>query len=375
MSLQRESLRVAGKIKNYFASGNTARGFYSLFDSNLQGLDRLFILKGGPGTGKSSLMKEIGNAWVEDGYEVEFMHSPSNNNSVDGLLIPALKVGIVDGTAPHIIEPKAPGAVEEYINLGVAWNAQALKFQKSSILRLTSQISDSYRQANSCLKEALSFHDEWEELYLNQMDTKRADRLTAKLIEMFFGKMRVNKQAEVRHRFLGAITPDGTVDFIPNLTEEIPKRYFMKGRPELGKSAMLKKMAEAAVERGFDVEIYHCGFDPQNHDMVVFRELGICIFDSIAPHEYFPSRDGDEIIDMYELLIAPGTDEMFAEQMIKFSTSYKGKIAEATSHLVQVKQLNDRLKSIYSSAMDFSIVDQIRDRISAEMKELAEIHP
>ena len=47
---------VSGKIIRYFAGGNTARGFYSLFDSSLEGLNRIFILKGGPGTGKSFLM-------------------------------------------------------------------------------------------------------------------------------------------------------------------------------------------------------------------------------------------------------------------------------------------------------------------------------
>ena len=58
---------MAGKIVNYFAGGNTARGFHSLYDSNLQGLERIYILKGGPGTGKSSLMKKIGNEWLEKG--------------------------------------------------------------------------------------------------------------------------------------------------------------------------------------------------------------------------------------------------------------------------------------------------------------------
>ena len=32
-----------------------------------------------------------------------------------GIIIPALKIGLVDGTAPHVIEPKAPGAIEEYV--------------------------------------------------------------------------------------------------------------------------------------------------------------------------------------------------------------------------------------------------------------------
>ncbi|MEH7106188.1 PRK06851 family protein [Bacillus sp. JJ1764] len=362
---------MPGKIKNYFAGGNTARGFHNLYDSNLQGLNRLFILKGGPGTGKSSLMKKVGNEWVEKGYDIEFLHCSSDNNSIDGVIIPALGVGIVDGTAPHVIEPKAPGAVEEYINLGEAWDAKALAVHKVEIQRLTNQISESFGAAYATFNEALEIHDDWEKIYINSMDFQKADQLTNKLIESFFGKMNLNKQADVRHRFLGAATPKGAVDFVPNLTEEIPKRYFIKGRPGSGKSTMLKKLAAAAEERGVDTEVYHCGFDPHSLDMVIFRELGIAIFDSTAPHEYFPSRDGDEIIDMYEILIEPGTDELFVEIIEKISAKYKDKMAEATSYLAKAKELHDVLEEIYIDAMDFSVVERIQANISEEISALA----
>ncbi len=362
---------MAGKIKNYFAGGNTARGFYSLYDSNLQGLDRLFILKGGPGTGKSSLMKKIGHEWVEKGYDIEFLHCSSDNDSIDGVLIPRLKVGIVDGTAPHVIEPKAPGAVEEYINLGEAWNARALSVQKTVIQKLTNQISASFQKAYATFKQALEIHDDWEKIYINSMNFKKADQLTNKLIDSFFGKMKLNKVPDVRHRFLGAATPKGAVDYVPNLTEEIPKRYFIKGRPGSGKSTMLKKLAAAGEERGVDVEIYHCGFDPYSLDMVIFRELGVAIFDSTAPHEYFPSRDGDEIIDMYEILIEQGTDDLFADIISKIAARYKNKMTEATSYLAKAKSLHDELEEIYVAAMDFAVVEKIQAKIAGEINDLA----
>ena len=363
---------MSGKIKNYYPGGNTVKGFFSLYDSNLQGLERLFILKGGPGTGKSSLMKKVGNEWIEKGFNIEFLHCSSDNNSIDGVIIPALKVGIVDGTAPHIIEPKAPGAVEEYINLGVAWDSEKLKLHKSEIQTLTSRISENFQKAYSIFREALEIHDDWEKPYINSMDFKKADQLTNKLIESFFGKMQLNKKADVRHRFFGAATPKGAVDFIPNLTEDIPKRYFIKGRPGTGKSTMLKKLAAAAEVKGIDVEVYHCGFDPNSLDMVVFRELGLCVFDSTAPHEYYPSRDGDEIIDVYEILIAPGTDEIFADMLSKIASKYKNKMAEATTYLAKAKELHDELEVFYISAMDFSVVEKIQNKIAEEIRSIAE---
>ena len=51
-------------------------------------------------------------------------------------------------------------------------------------------------------------------------------RLTEKLKSTFFGEIFLNKKADVRHRFLGAATPIGAVDYVPNLTEGIQKTLF-----------------------------------------------------------------------------------------------------------------------------------------------------
>lgn len=138
---------MTGNVLNYYAGGNTARGFHNLYEENLKGLNRLFILKGGPGTGKSSLIKAIGREWVEKGYDIEFLHCSSDNKSVDGVIIPKLKVGIVDGTSPHVIEPKMPGVVEEYINLGIAWDSDKLRKQKVEIERFVSEASKAFQAA------------------------------------------------------------------------------------------------------------------------------------------------------------------------------------------------------------------------------------
>lgn len=61
----------------------------------------------------------------------------------------------------------------------------------------------------------------------------------------------------------------------------------LKGVQELVNRPYSKKIAAAAESRGFDVEMYHCGFDPESIDMVLVRELKFCVFDSTNPHEYF----------------------------------------------------------------------------------------
>lgn len=359
-----------GKVLNYYAGGNTARGFYSFYESNLEGLARLFILKGGPGTGKSSLMKKLGKEWKEKGYDIEYLHCSSDNDSIDGMIIRSLGVGIVDGTAPHVIEPKAPGAVEEYVNLGEAWDSAALQEQKTEIERLTGEISEAFSAAYRSFNDALVVHDEWEKIYIENMDFDKANELTNELIARLFGEQQLEKAADIRHRYLGAATPKGAADFVPNLTEGL-KRYLIKGRPGSGKSTLLKKIAAESESRGFDTEIYHCGFDPNSLDMIIVRELGFAIFDSTAPHEYFPEWENDEIVELYGTVIYGDTDEKYAAEIADCAKRYRDNMNKAIASLANAKSLHDELEEIYKPAMDFSKVEELAVRINGEIENLA----
>lgn len=363
---------MTGRVRNYYAAGNTARGFYSFFDSVLEGLERLYILKGGPGTGKSTLMRKVGDAMSRRGFDIEIIHCASDNDSIDGVIVTDLKVGIVDGTAPHVIEPKAPGAIEEYVNLGVAWDSSQLRAHKEDIVRLNRDISACFQQAYEAFAAGLSVHDnELEQIYFDHLDIAKANELTKQLIADFFRDTERTKQATVKRRFLGAATPKGPVNFIPNLTEHIGKRYFIKGRPGCGKSHMMKKIAAEAEKRGIDAEVYHCGFDPHSLDMVLLPELDIAIFDSTDPHEHFPDRENDKTIDMYEQVITPGTDEKYAKEIHTSHKRYKAKMKEGTSCLAQAKVLHDELEAFYIRAMDFGKLEQIGREILDEIDTFA----
>lgn len=350
-------------IKHYFACGNTAKGFQNFFASNLKNLDKIYILKGGPGTGKSSLMKKIGNAMLEKGVPVEYIHCSSDPDSLDGVVIRSIGIAIVDGTAPHVIEPTAPGALEEYINLGVAWDVDALANNKKEILYLQSEISSCYPKAYDCFARGLKIHDEWEKIYIDHMDFEKANHFTQKVIQTLLSTTHLNKPGVVMHRFFGGSGPQGFVDYVEELTYPIKTRYFIKGRPGSGKSTMLKKMLAAAQTRGINTEVYHCSFDPDSLDMLIMPELDICIFDSTAPHEYYPNRPNDIILDMYTELIAPRTDENFSAQLSEIVKRYKACVSEGTSHLAYAKFLHDDLEKYYISATDFTVIDDITDKL------------
>lgn len=132
-------------------------------------------------------------------------------------------------------------------------------------------------------------------------------------------------------------------------------------------------MVPGAEGKGFDVEVYHCGFDPNSLDMVILPERSMAIFDSTAPHEYFPERESDEIVDMYARTIKPGTDEKYAKELEDIIARYSAKMKEATSYLAQAKNLHDELEKIYVPAMDFNKVEEIQTNILAKINQMAEV--
>ena len=345
--------------KHFFVCGNTAKGFHNFFKINVESLNKLFILKGGPGTGKSTIMKKIGEELEALQYDIEYVHCSADPDSLDGVIVPKLGVGIVDGTAPHVIEPTAPGAIEEYVNLGVAWDTDKLATHTKEILDIQDNIKECYEKAYAEFAKGLKVHDEWEKIYIENMNFQKANQLTEEVISKLLGTINLNKTSSIKERFFGGSTPYGPMDFVENITENISKRYFIKGRPGSGKSTMLKKIRENAKSRGLDVEVYYCGFDPDSLDMLLFPELSLCIFDSTAPHEYFPSRDEDEVIDMYGELINANTDETYEAQLTDIVARYKLCTNEGTAHLAMAKSYHDELEKFYIEATDFKVIDGI----------------
>ncbi|MFD2370029.1 hypothetical protein ACFSO0_08625 [Brevibacillus sp. GCM10020057] len=343
---------MAKRERHIYAAGNTARGYRTFYDSVLAGMERIYYLTGVVEGITSRVIETIGKEMARVTDQVEWIHSPFENGKYDGVIFTDWKVAVMDGSYPRQYRPLAQGVTDIQVNLQTSLKVELLTPYAAQITGWNAGIARHSQEAYDAFAEALRIHDEWEAPYIANLDRDKANRVTEELIERLFADEPLGKTARVRRMYLGAATPQGPVDHIMKLTDHLQKRYFIKGRPGSGKSTMLKRLVSEAEQRGLDVEVYHCGLDPHSLDMVILPEKGVALFDSTAPHEYFPSKPTDEVIDMYERAITPGTDEQYADELFDIKARYSQKIKEATACLVAAKELREQLNNVYLEATD-----------------------
>ncbi|MGE5672315.1 MAG: hypothetical protein ACM3XM_00300, partial [Mycobacterium leprae] len=283
-----------GTITHLFPGANTPQGFFSFYEYIAPvDANKIFVIKGGPGVGKSTFMRKIGEELVQEGYDVEFHHCSADNNSLDGVYIPAGDVALIDGTAPHVVDPKHPGAVDEILHLGDFWDEAAMRSpaNREAILRLTRACGFRFQRANDALLAAKAYLEEWKAYYTDCLDLGAVNAASEELIAELVPK-RLEKRGSARRLFASAVTYDGPVHWLDSLFEKATKRYVVKGEPGTGKATLLERLADAALARGYSLDLFHCPMYPSKVDHLRIRETGVAVITSFWPHE-FDARQGD----------------------------------------------------------------------------------
>jgi hypothetical protein len=89
--------------------------------------------------------------------------------------------------------------------------------------------------------------------------------------------------------------------------------------------------------------------------------------------EYFPDRPSDEIVDMYERCIAPGTDETYAEELAPIKQQYSADMKRSIGLLAEARVLQDRLEGLYAEAADSAALERIAEQFREDVLKLAAI--
>lgn len=345
--------------KHVFPGGNTSLGFYSFYDYLIEpNATRILVIKGGPGVGKSTFMKKIASEMQELGYSVEFHHCSSDPKSLDGIVFPEIQIALVDGTSPHIVEPRYPGCVDEILHLGDFWNEELLKKHKDDIIETSKEMGRLFTRAYRFLKAAKDIYDDWKAANSEGLNSGLANQKGQTLIDKILHKLTISPKAgKERHLFASAISPDGLVNYLDTVIGQASTVYIIKGEPGTGKTTLIREVANNAIKRGIDVEIYHCALDPTKLEHLVMPGLDTALTTYIEPHTYLPKSC--EVVDMNEC-ISREVIHKYADLVKKDEEIMKSLMDTGISFLNKARETHDKLEAYYVPTMNFEGIEKLR---------------
>ncbi len=327
-------------VLNYFLNTNSLPNSDRFLRSNFGRLNSVIRLGGYPSVAASGIIRVVCSRARDKGLRVELIHNPLDN-TLEGVIVPERMAGVIN-------YPLYDGS--EY-HLAAILN--------DDILGRTSACLASAQRHFAAARE---IHEKWEKTYSARGNSEDVVRFAVETAGRFIDHNKSEETGKMFERFYGAVTAEGPVDYVDSLTAPFGKRYFIKGKPGRGKSAFLKQIAEIAAAAGFDAELYYNPINPDSLDLVTFRELDLCIFDSTSL--YFPVKPGDEPIDFLSVVSAEKTEDKCRSELIAATSDYKSEIAKATKQLGRAKRYYDEVQNGYAVKINAELLETVEEKIN-----------
>lgn len=330
-------------MDRYYLGSNTHKGFYGLYEEAIAPLDRVFLLKGGPGTGKSSLMKKVMKEGLNRGYSVECWHCSGDPNSLDGVLIKDLGVAVIDATAPHAVEPKIPVAKEVIINLLDCVRRDKIK-ERTHLEKLVNDKKECFVRAYEHLKCGFGYFTQINRLLTDNVDMGEIDLVAReyalKIVGENGGDDKVKKKSACR-RFFRAITPEGVVCFDDAMKDK--KVIAVKGE-----DILIDRFVTTLVDSVGADTLFLNPYDADLVDGCVVGDVAV-VRECDSPDCTVDLTDFEKKADLYALSRARAKlDE---------------EIEEGVGNISKARNVHMGIERFYVSAMDFDLADKLTDRV------------
>lgn len=332
----------------YFASANSKNGFADFFDEVFGQCEYRYILKGGPGTGKSTLMRRVGEEAEKIGLTVEYILCSSDPGSVDGVIIKERSVCVIDGTAPHAHDVKIAGIDSELINLGSFWSKKKLQKEKDAIINVSKEKSKNYKKAYECMASAYECErvingitrDAYDEEKSRGYATRLADKYKSKVI------------GKVHTRLISGVGMQGEITLNSFETET---NYRIKPSHN-AEYLLLKDIYDAFLGRHHEMYISYLYTDPTVINGIYLPDEKISFTVGNAAGETERLINTDRFVD--QLVIRENKNKLaFSKKCIKelnrLRDEYFGKVREA----------HFKLEEYYKSAMNYNALNRESEKL------------
>ena len=350
----------------FFLGSNSPQGFVSRFDQLDCGDPQwhTFIIKGGPGCGKSTFMKRIASVFAERCAGMQLIPCSSDPESLDAVILPEWKVSIVDGTAPHVLEPKNPALSESILSFGDFLDPMKIKPHGETIRLIGQATSKNYSQAIDCLAAAKSFLNDSSRIALSCLALEKLSAYARHYACKHFPRHPGKGKESVR--FLSAVNAQGVTSLAQTADALCSHICFITDDWGAASSLFLSALRTHALENGHDVITCYCPLSPHSKiDHLLIPGLGLAFMTENRFHNLsglIPDRriHAKRFLDI----------EVLRRHKKRLSFNQKAAsqmIRQAVAGLAENKALHDELESIYLQAMDFSMMDSVLESVVAQI--------
>ena len=324
-----------------FPGSNTAAGFVGFFEDLHRAARRTVILKGGPGVGKSTLMGRVGKHFERLGMEVGYYHCSGDPDSLDAVYAPRTGFLILDGTAPHVVDPAVPGARDGILNLGVCLDEAEMEKQADEITALNREISACYAQATRYLRAALAAREDAAAVYDDALNDRDRRMLQAELMAL----LPPGEPGEGTNAFAQAVTWKGVLQ---EMDAVLTKNSYCLDVPwGFNADSFLRPLWEEAARRGIARAAYH---DP--------LDAGKLLHVSVGPTAFTTAVMLDAAV--FAPALDAGVLRRESARLAFDRAAYELMQNQAIEALGQAKAKHDALERYYIDAMDYARLDEIK---------------
>ena len=332
----------------YFAAANTADGFVSFYEGCFLGEDtlRMYMIKGGPGTGKSRFLGDVASAALRRGYAAEYYYCSSDPGSLDGVILshPTKgRIALADTTMPHVLEPALPGVRDIMVNLGDFWDSETLAKHAKRIRILDTQKQRGFSRAYDYLHTAGTLLSVRDSLIEPCICAERLARTVAKIARAF----PEGKEYREHIGFCDSIGMKGRVHF--DTYEKLADSVIALS-PFYGlEYAVMGQLYEHARKKGCEVWRAPDVLRIQKTAALYFPQSRLCV--TCANPESVPGQDVHRI-DLRRLCDADTLRSVRGQARLAQKMADSA-LDAACECFARAGEYHFELESLYTAAMDF----------------------
>lgn len=356
-------------LVKFFMGANTPNGFLD-FSGDLYSAEdgwRAFLIKGGAGTGKSSLMRRLGERMAALGESVEYIYCSSDPHSLDGLVFRDSRQCIVDATAPHVVEPRYWDAVETIVPIDACIRADEVAAHRTAVTELIDACSAEHRRCCRFLRAAATLLEDGRRLCAEAVDRDKVRRSAERLAARELGDARRAGGREWK-RFLSAITPEGGKIFYETLGALCPRIVTLEDETGTVAPLFLSVVRDRAVAAGHECFTCFCPLSPTRIEHLLVPAAGLALTASNSYHKAdFP---------VYRRLHAARFTDAetlrgYRPRLSFHRRAVRELLSEATTASAAAKSLHDRIEEYYTPSMDWEAVAELEERVWERLRRRA----